>query len=399
MPKEYIGGTRPDYPTIDSDSHVTEYLVDHWRSFPDELKPFAPREFIDPTQSERTADERNKAVNAYINYDSIWVIEHSKTHPNADYRSGPFGLLPEWHPEGEWYNRQGERDPEARLEDMDVEGVDTTHIFGNLSQNILCLIDNPEVALHWCRAWNNWAADFCSHAPERIRATALVPLHDVDAGVKELHRAVAELGLAGAYLPCQFKREWTWKERFYPVLEECQRLNVPVTLHQQQQFAVAQKRLDDIFYKHLFMAADAPYSVVGFLASGVLETFPKLRVAWVENGAGWLPWYMDRLKEHLEMFPTGFVPKPKKDPRDYFGEQCFIAFEPEEVDYLPFIKKKVGDDGIVFGTDYSHPDCVSPRSVQKILEFPELSEETKKKVLSDNPARLWGISLDGKDGR
>lgn len=101
-----------------------------------------------------------------------------------------------------------------------------------------------------------------------------------------------------------------------------------------------------------------------------------------------------RVQEHLKMFP-GFVPEPKKDPRDYFGDQCFIGFEPEEVDYVPFLKKKIGDDGVMFGTDYSHPDCISPRSVQTILEYPELSDESKKKVLSDNPARFWGISAKG----
>ena len=49
MPKDYIGGKRPDYLTIDSDSHVTEYHAEHWKHFPDDLKPFAPREFVDST--------------------------------------------------------------------------------------------------------------------------------------------------------------------------------------------------------------------------------------------------------------------------------------------------------------------------------------------------------------
>ena len=75
--------------------------------------------------------------------------------------------------------------------------------------------------------------------------------------------------------------------------------------------------------------------------------------------------------------------------------QMKIAFEPEEIDYVPFLEKKVGPDGLVFGTDYSHPDCISPRSVQNILDFPELSDESKKRVLSDNPARLWDINVNG----
>ena len=72
-----------------------------------------------------------------------------------------------------------------------------------------------------------------------------------------------------------------------------------------------------------------------------------------------------------------------------------IAFEPEEVDYVPFLARKLGDAGLIFGTDYSHPDSISPRSVQKILDYPELSDDVKRKVLSDNPARFWGIQSNG----
>ena len=104
---------------------------------------------------------------------------------------------------------------------------------------------------------------------------------------------------------------------------------------------------------------------------------------------------MYRLEEHIDMFPQ-FVPDSvNRNPKEYFGKQAFIAFEPEEIDYVPFLEKKVGPDGLVFGTDYSHPDCISPRSVQNILDFPELSYESKKRVLSDNPARLWDINVNG----
>ena len=403
MPKDYIGGKRPDYLTIDSDSHVTEYHAEHWKHFPDDLKPFAPREFVDSTEATGTkGDNRDKATAKGetsakdVSYNRTWVIEHSKVFPNADYRSGPFGLLPTaWYQEGEWANREGERDGNERLKDMDIEGVDVTFIFGNMSQNILCLIDNPEVAKYWCEAWNNWIAGFCKPDPFRIRGTALIPLHDVDMAVAEVKRAATELGLGGIYMPAQFKRDWTWKEKYYPIYEACQELNMPIALHQQQQFGVAHRRLDNVFYKHLFMAADAPYSVAGFIANGTLDTFPNLKVCWVEQGSGWLPWLMDRLEEHIDMFPQ-FVPDSvNRNPKEYFGKQAFIAFEPEEIDYVPFLEKKVGPDGLVFGTDYSHPDCISPRSVQNILDFPELSDESKKRVLSDNPARLWDINVNG----
>ena len=130
---------------------------------------------------------------------------------------------------------------------------------------------------------------------------------------------------------------------------------------------------------------------MGFIASGVLDRFPDLKIAWIEQGCGWLPFYLDRLEEHYEIMPN-FVPEPRKEnPQDYFGDQLFICFEPEESDYLPFLEKKVGPDGIIIGSDYSHFDCLSPVSVQRVLDHPELSDESKRKFLSDNPIRFWNL--------
>ena len=91
MPKDYIGGKRPDYLTIDSDSHVTEYKAEHWKHFPDDLKPFAPREFVDSTEATGTkGDNRDKATAKGetsakdVSYNRTWVIEHSKVFPKSN---------------------------------------------------------------------------------------------------------------------------------------------------------------------------------------------------------------------------------------------------------------------------------------------------------------------------
>ena len=79
MPKDYIGGKRPDYLTIDSDSHVTEYKAEHWKHFPDDLKPFAPREFEDSTGAITMNDStRDQDTIPNKTYNRVWVIEHSK---------------------------------------------------------------------------------------------------------------------------------------------------------------------------------------------------------------------------------------------------------------------------------------------------------------------------------
>ena len=51
----------------------------------------------------------------------------------------------------------------------------------------------------------------------------------------------------------------------------------------------------------------------------------------------------------------------------------------------------MGSDGIMIGSDYSHFDCLSPFSVQRVLDHSELSDESKRKFLSDNPIRFWNL--------
>jgi predicted TIM-barrel fold metal-dependent hydrolase len=394
MPRKYVGGTLPDYYIVDSDSHVDESKCELWKRFPDELKPWAPRKFVDPNWKDVAGQARSggQQKNSTRHYDNIWILEHSKVFPNSDFRTGPYGKLATFatHDPDQWYNREGERNPKERIKDLDAEGFDVTFIFCVLHQNLLNTIDNPEVAYWFARGWNDWVTEWTEGYRDRIRGTMILPLHDTKLALKELHRA-ADLGLGGAYLPCQFKGEWLYKERFHPILEECVKLGMPVSIHQQLHESVGMRRLDTEFLKHLFMGIDAPFSVCGFIASGVLDKFPDLKVAWIEQGAGWLPYYLERLEEHYEIMPDG-APKLRKDePKDYFGDQLFICFEPEEADFLPLLTKKVGEDGIIIGSDYSHFDCLSPWSVQKVLERDDLTDSQKKKILSDNGIRFWNL--------
>jgi predicted TIM-barrel fold metal-dependent hydrolase len=50
---------------------------------------------------------------------------------------------------------------------------------------------------------------------------------------------------------------------------------------------------------------------------------------------------------------------------------------------------------LIMATDYPHPDAVDKfpgRTVGDLTANPEVSAETKRKILWDNPARLYGIT-------
>src|SRR5205823_1334037 len=114
------------------------------------------------------------------------------------------------------------------------------------------------------------------------------------------------------------------------------------------------------------------------IGGGVFERFPDLRVTYLESGCGWLPFWLERLDEHLELMPES-VPFLKHEPSEVFKSHCYISFEPDEY-MLPHVARCVGDERIVYASDYPHFDAKFPYSVKEVAERRDLSDETKAKL-------------------
>ena len=93
-------------------------------------------------------------------------------------------MLLSWEDRNAWGSairpevRDGAFDPDARLRDMDKEGID---VAVNYPTPLLGVSDLPDVdsSISVCRAYNDWFAEhYHAVAPDRLHATALVPLTD-----------------------------------------------------------------------------------------------------------------------------------------------------------------------------------------------------------------------------
>jgi uncharacterized protein len=80
----------------------------------------------------------------------------------------------------------------------------------------------------------------------------------------------------------------------------------------------------------------------------------------------------------------------KAKPSEYMARgNWFYAAEPEEAT-LPFVLDRVGEDVIVFASDYPHWDGNFPYMVSTLKERKDISESAKAKILSANAMRLYG---------
>jgi uncharacterized protein len=286
-------------------------------------------------------------------------------------------------------------DAVSQLQAMDMEGLDVAVLFRT---SPLHCDDSFEAgyANDLCRAWNSWIADFCKESPNRLKASALITLHDVDLAIEEVRRVVHKLKVTALALcpePVNGKRI---HDRYYdPLWAAIEKLGVALCFHppaRPNQDQVANKFFGHPNANIVALALRNPVELIlavsSFCAGGVLERFPNLRVAFLEGNCAWLPWLLYRLDERAKLHGAlADVPLSRR-PSEYFLKQCFISVDPDEY-LVSDVIKRIGDDNIVISTDYPHIDAHFPHALDEFLEIEDLSDRSRRKILWDNCARLY----------
>ena len=76
-------------------------------------------------------------------------------------------------------------------------------------------------------------------------------------------------------------------------------------------------------------------------------------------------------------------------PSEYFLRQCVLSMEADE-ELAADVMERFGNDLMVISTDYPHPDSAFPHAMNEFFEL-DLPDETRRKVLWDNCARLYAL--------
>jgi predicted TIM-barrel fold metal-dependent hydrolase len=127
---------------------------------------------------------------------------------------------------------EGASDPKARLKDMDEMGVDQALLYPTWFGEGFHLIEDPDVAYALARAYNNWIADFCQAAPNRLFAAAMVPLQNMDYTVEELRRVAKIPCFRGAFIRPIFVEGHYFTHPFYdPLWGELEKLGLVAAIH------------------------------------------------------------------------------------------------------------------------------------------------------------------------
>ena len=245
------------------------------------------------------------------------------------------------------------------------------------------------------QARNTWLAEYCAADPKRIKGTAALAQQDIEASVEELRRTVIDLGFIGASLFPNVKGRHLGDSYYFPLYAEAEKLNVPICVHmflgRYGSDAMGTERVDKFFYSHLFgHPFEQMIALSVIIGEGVLDRFPKLRFVFLESGCGWVPYWLESMDEHYEVLGVQ-LPALKTEPSKLLQRgQIYFSCEPDEKE-LSHVIDVIGDDWIVFASDYSHFDSRFPGASEPIVNHPQLSESIKRKILNDNSRRLYPL--------
>jgi predicted TIM-barrel fold metal-dependent hydrolase len=340
-------------PVIDCDGHVAE----PWEAY---------REYADPEFRERVPrridveGERFVVIDGKVHSGFV----RSGPLPLGGVRSGDAMPRPVQHKDIE----EGGVNPSRRLRDM--EG---------------------EAALY--RAYHRWLAEYCSADGSRLRGVAVAVMRDAELGAAELRRIADEPWVVGILISPHMGERNLDDPAFDPLWAAAVDLDLPVCVHAacgRPPYALGtDESSDNLFLMH---AMAHPFEQMRALAAsiggGVFDRFPRLRIAYLEAGLGWVPWWLDRLHEHAEGLPQ-HVPLMKSEPIDYIRNgQVWFSCEPDEP-MLEAAAEYVGDDVVMFASDYPHWDCGYPDTVSTIANRPGLAPASKAKILGGNALRFY----------
>ena len=259
-------------------------------------------------------------------------------------------------------------------------------------------------AIAACRAYNDWVHAAYLSASKRFGAMALIPMQDPDEAVKELRRAVRELGFAGAMLPSTGLPNHLGAKQYWPIYAEADRLGCALAVHGGSHSGLG---MDQLNVYPPVQGLGHPLGLViglgGVLFNGVLDRFPNARWGFMEGGVAWVLMADERFerahKTHIQYNPRReLAPAWDASVCDYMRKhiaegRLFFGCEGDE----PMIGeaiRQLGSNAFVYSSDYPHEvnNASCKHEIEEFLGNNAIAPADKEAVMHGNAQRFYGLA-------
>jgi predicted TIM-barrel fold metal-dependent hydrolase len=329
---------------------------------------------------------------------------------------------------------EGASDPQARLADMDAMGVDQTLLYPTWFAEGFFLVRDPDVARALARAYNDWVADFCKTAPNRLFAAAILALQNMDFALEELERVARISSFRAVFIRPMFVEGRYLNHTYYePLWAELERLGITAAVHPTSglwnpewtshgpffekikerlaqpavpgggggPFAGGAAASNTTFTRatplghplapilapwldnHMFVAS----TLIGFT---VMERYPAMKIVVAHGKASWMQEVLEKMEASTRVIPLLHHYPVSTEPEEMWEHgNVMLGFDAEErlIQKLPqdFAAK------IVWGSRYPHHDATSAWDAIARLRDANVPEPLIARMMGQNAAHQFGI--------
>lgn len=285
----------------------------------------------------------------------------------------------------------------GRLEDMDREGRDVDIIIPGTFATAITGIDQS-LALELYASYHRYMTEYCSADPERLKGTMLAPASDPEWAAAEI-KALASEPWVAAVTPVLPEGVPVDHPDLHPVWRAMDDADLPILHHSFFYEPPYFPGYRDVWgHVAVARAAAHPWGAQRLLAylilSGLLDEYQNLRIGFAECSGGWLPSWLVRLEGQADyLAPT--LPELKHSPVEYAQNgKVFCGIELYEGEAIArSVIEAIGDDAIMYQSDYPHDQCMFPESPDVVLGWESaLGEKTMRKLMSENAERCFRLT-------
>jgi predicted TIM-barrel fold metal-dependent hydrolase len=111
----------------------------------------------------------------------------------------------------------------------------------------------------------------------------------------------------------------------------------------------------------------------------------------VESGAGWIPFILEALEYEMDENARDLRTRLSLTPKEFFRRNIYATMWFERTD-LTSLVHQVGEENILFETDFPHPTCLFPAPLETAeRNMAELSDTARRKILGENALKLYRL--------
>ena len=276
-------------------------------------------------------------------------------------------------------------DPQARVADMDIDGVEAAMCFPSFpgfAGGVFLRAKYKELAYECVKAWNDFhIEEWCASAPDRFIPLAILPTWDIDRCVTEAKR-VADMGartITFPDTPVPLGLPSFHTDHWDPLWKVCEETGMPVSLHFGSgsfvpgfSFSASNNtnmQTDGVpwLVAIALFSSNLMWSTVDLLFSGVLQRHPNLKISLAEGGIGWFPYILERADYTWERHKWYQNVDMHTKPSDLFREHFWGCFIDDEHGLKN--RESIGIDRIMLEVDYPHSDSNWPNTRKRAAEI------------------------------